>query len=140
MRLLVKKLHPDAVLYPPRHAGDVGYDLAARLDESLIIQPGELRVIPTGIAVQIPEWHEGQVRPRSSMMREGLTAELGTIDAGYRGEVKVVLHNRGTVKVVAPDMRIAQLVISPVVTPEIVEVEELGETSRGGGGFGSTGK
>ncbi len=120
-----------------------GMDLRAAINEKICIRPGERKVIPTGIIIELPEGYEGQVRPRSGLaLKKGITVlnSPGTIDADYRGEVKVILINLGeeTVEINRGD-RIAQLVISPVVKAEIEEVEVLSETIRGEGGFGSTG-
>ena len=124
-------------------AGAAGLDLAAALVESVTIAPGERRFIPTGIAVAIPAGYEGQVRPRSGLALRhgvGIVNSPGTIDSDYRGEIGVVLINLGAEPfVIEPLARIAQLVVAPVVHVSIVAVEELDETTRGGGGYGSTG-
>lgn len=122
--------------------GSAGMDLRADGDWSL--DPGEVRLIPTGLAIAIPEGHEGQVRPRSGLAaRHGVTVlnSPGTIDSDYRGEVKVLLINHGKecFRICHGD-RIAQLVIAPFSRCQVREVENLDETSRGSGGFGSTGK
>lgn len=123
--------------------GAAGMDLSAAVEEPLVLQPGERRLIPTGFAVAIPPGYEGQVRPRSGLaLRHGVTVlnAPGTIDADFRGELRVLLVNHGTEAfVVRRGARIAQLVICPVAEGELVEVEALGETSRGDGGYGSTG-
>jgi dUTP pyrophosphatase len=120
-----------------------GLDLAAAIDESQVLGPGARAAIGTGWAMAIPVGFEGQVRPRSGLaLRHGLTVANapGTIDADYRGEVKVLLVNLGAEPVVIePGQRIAQLVIAPVARAELALVAELGDSSRGGGGFGSTG-
>ncbi len=130
--------------YPlPRfaHPGDAGADLVAC--EVVEIEPGERALVPTGLAVAIPEGHAGFVLPRSGLaVKHGVTVinAPGLIDAGYRGELKVGLVNLGNDPfVVRPGDRIAQLVIMAVETPEFVEVVELDATERGDGGFGSTG-
>jgi dUTP pyrophosphatase len=128
----------------PRYetAGAAGLDL--RADEALTLAPGERRTVPTGLAIELPPGHEGQVRPRSGLAARhgvGLLNAPGTIDADYRGEVAVILVNHGAEPVAfARGDRIAQLVIAPIVRVEVVLVEELAETGRGGGGFGSTGR
>jgi len=130
----------------PRRAssGSAGLDLAAHLGEPVSIGPGERRLIPTGIAVAIPEGFEGQVRPRSGLaIRHGVTLlnSPGTIDSDYRGQVKVILINLGEEPfVVAPGDRIAQLVIAPVTAVTWDETDELPETGRGEGGFGHSGQ
>ncbi|HUX40812.1 MAG TPA: dUTP diphosphatase [Rectinemataceae bacterium] len=120
-----------------------GADLRARVDEPIVLAPGERRAIPTGLAMSIPEGFEAQVRPRSGLaLREGLTCinSPGTIDADYRGEIKVPMVNLGQAPVTIRDGdRIAQLVVAPVVRASFVRVCELDETVRGEKGFGSTG-
>jgi dUTP pyrophosphatase len=128
--------------YQSAHAA--GIDLMADITEPLQMAPDERRAVPTGIAIEIPVGFEGQVRPRSGRaLKEGLALinSPGTIDADFRGEVKVLLVNLGDRAIlINPGDRIAQLVISPVVRAEIVEVEELSPTERGSGGFGHTGR
>ncbi len=124
-------------------AGSSGMDLCAFLDEEVILDPGERRLIPTGISVAIPEGFEGQVRPRSGLAAQngiGLVNGPGTIDADYRGEVSVLLINLGKKPfTVRNGERIAQMVISPVFRALLEEVDELPPTQRQGGGFGHTG-
>jgi len=128
----------------PRYetAGSAGIDL--RADEPVDLAPGERRLVPTGLAVELPIGFEGQVRPRSGLalrLGVGMVNAPGTIDSDYRGEVGVILVNHGQAPVAfARGERIAQLVIAPVARAELVLVEELGGTDRGGAGFGSTGK
>ena len=123
-------------------AGAVGYDLCAA--EPVRIRPGEQHIIPTGVRIAIPEGFEGQVRSRSGLAANNQVYVLnspGTIDPDYRGEIKVILRNAGRVVfVVKRHDRIAQLVISPVATPELVQVDDLDKTARGSGGLGSTGR
>jgi len=118
-------------------------DLAACLDGPVELAPGEIRMIPCGFAMALPDGFEAQVRPRSGLAsRHGVTLANtpGTIDADYRGEVRAPLINLGRESfIVEPGMRIAQMVIAPVSRAELVEVEELDDTQRGAGGFGSTG-
>jgi len=120
-----------------------GLDLRAAIDRPIRVKPLERVLIPTGLILEIPEGYEGQVRPRSGLaLKKGLTVlnAPGTIDADYRGEVKVILINLGSEEVVIePGERIAQLVIAPVQRVEVVEVQEVTLTERGDGGFGSTG-
>ncbi|HEX2559827.1 dUTP diphosphatase [Phenylobacterium sp.] len=122
-----------------------GMDLRAAVEESapIVLQPGERFPVPTGLAFALPPGFEGQVRPRSGLAaRQGVTClnTPGTVDADYRGEVKVILINLGQEPVtIRRGDRIAQLVIAPVVQAEWAEVETLDETARGAGGFGSTG-
>ena len=120
-----------------------GFDLHAAVQESVRLSPGEIRLIPCGFAMALPAGYEAQVRPRSGLAtRHGITLvnTPGTIDADYRGEVQVPVINLGRQEfVVERGMRIAQMLVLPVPTVKIVEVEELDETSRGAGGFGHTG-
>lgn len=124
-------------------AQSAGLDLAAAVADAVPIPPGGRALIPTGFAIALPPGHEGQVRPRSGLAVEhGVTVlnAPGTIDADYRGEVKVPLINHGDAPfIVTRGMRIAQLVIAPVSAVTLVETETLDETARGTGGFGSTG-
>jgi dUTP pyrophosphatase len=118
-------------------------DLAADVPDDLVLAPGARALVPTGLAFAIPEGFEVQVRPRSGLaIRHGLTVlnTPGTIDSDYRGEVKVILVNLGSEPVtVRRGDRIAQAVVAPVVQAVVMEVENLDETGRGSGGFGSTG-
>ena len=120
-----------------------GLDLTAAIDTPLTLKPGERALVSTGIAIALPEGHEAQVRPRSGLAaKQGVTVvnAPGTIDADYRGEIKVALINLGQESVeIARGMRIAQMVIAPVTHARLREVATLAETSRGAGGFGSTG-
>lgn len=139
----MRRLHPDAQLPAAANPGDAGLDL--RSVEAATIKPGERCVVATGIAVAIPDGYAGFVQPRSGLAaRQGLGVvnSPGLIDSGYRGEVKVVLINldpSDPIEIARGD-RIAQLVILPVPAVEVVETDELPETVRGDGGFGSTGR
>ena len=127
----------------PRYetAGSAGLDL--RADEAFSLEPGERRLVPTGLAVEIPPGHEGSVRPRSGLALKhgvGMVNAPGTVDSDYRGELGVILVNHGQAPVAfARGDRIAQLVIAPVARAEVTLVEELSGSGRGAGGFGSTG-
>jgi dUTP pyrophosphatase len=137
----VKRLSPDAQIPKAARKGDVAFDLYSVIDYEL--RPGEWFAVPTGIAVEIPSGYEGQVRPRSGLaLKEGISVlnTPGTIDSGYRGEVKTIMinHNNESFKV-TKGMRISQLAIRPVPEVEFIEVDDLSETDRGDGGFGSTG-
>ena len=140
----VKKLAPNAILPTYGSAGAAAADLYACLEESVTIAPGETVFIPTGLSVEIPAGCAGLIYARSSMgAKRGLAPanKVGVIDSDYRGEIKVVLLNHsGTEQTVAPGERIAQMIITPVLTPAYEEVDELTDTDRGTGGFGSTGK
>jgi dUTP pyrophosphatase len=146
-RVLVRRFaHGEGIALPSYEtAGAAGCDLRAAVPEeaTIVLLPGERAMVPTGIAIALPEGWEAQVRPRS-----GLAAKFGvscvnapgTIDADYRGEVKIILINHGTDEfVVRRGDRIAQMVIAPVWQATFVETETLDETTRGAGGFGSTG-
>lgn len=123
--------------------GAAGMDISAALSEPIILAPGERSAIPTGLAIALPAGHEAQLRPRSGLaLKYGLTLlnSPGTIDEDYRGEVKVILANLGQEPVTLTDgMRIAQMVIAPVLHAEWMEVDDLPPSERGEGGFGSTG-
>jgi dUTP pyrophosphatase len=138
----VKRLSPDAKIPTAAKVGDVAFDLYSMIDYEL--RPGARFAVPTGIAVEIPPGYEGQVRPRSGLaLKEGVTVlnTPGTIDSGYRGEVKTIMMNHnGEPFKITRGMRISQLAIRPVPDVEFIEVDELSETERGRGGFGSTGK
>jgi dUTP pyrophosphatase len=140
--LRVTKLRADAVLPSRAHDGDAGLDLTAC--ETVTIGAGERATVGTGLAVEIPEGHAGLVTPRSGLaLRHGLSIvnAPGVIDAGYRGEVRVVLLNTDPEQpfTVEPGMRIAQLLVVPALVVDVVEVGDLTETLRGESGFGSSG-
>jgi dUTP diphosphatase len=137
----IRRLRPDAVLPQQAYQGDAGVDLAAC--EGTVLQPGSRAVVATGLAVEIPDGYAGLVLPRSGLAARhgiGVVNSPGLIDSGYRGEIRVVLINsdRETAFVVEPGMRIAQLVIAPVASVRLVEVEELATSERGARGFGSS--
>ena len=143
MRLAFERVAEGAVPPAQAHADDAGYDLYAA--EAVTIAPGDRAAVGTGIAVAIPDGHAGLVVPRSGLaLRHGIGVvnAPGIIDSGYRGELKVLLLNtdRDETFQVQPGDRIAQLLVVAVAHPELVEAETLGETLRGGGGFGSTGR
>jgi dUTP pyrophosphatase len=136
------RLRDDAVLPARAHSGDAGLDLSAC--ETVTIGVGERAAVGTGIAVEIPDGHAGLVVPRSGLaLRHGLSAvnAPGVIDAGYRGEVRVILLNTDLEHAftVEPGMRIAQLLVVPVEVVDVIEVVEVTATERGEGGFGSSG-
>lgn len=139
--LPVVRLDPDAALPGYAHAGDAGLDLSS--NEEVVLPPGGRAAVATGLAVAVPEGWVGLVHPRSGLaLRRGLTVANapGTIDAGYRGELKVILVNLGDEEVaISRGDRIAQLVLQRVGHATVVEVEALDDTGRGAGGFGSTG-
>jgi len=141
----VRRLAHAADLPLPRYETDhaAGMDLLAAVAADMVLAPGGRAVVPTGIAIALPPDHEAQVRPRSGLAaRHGVTVlnAPGTVDADYRGEIGVVLINLGSERfTVARGMRIAQLVVAPVVRARWSECDELPDTRRGAGGFGSTG-
>lgn len=141
MMLKVRKLAPSATLPHYAHPGDAGLDLFA--NEQAEILPGETHMVKTGIAIELPPGTEGEVRPRSGLAAKHRVTVLnapGTIDEGYRGEVCVILINHGRQPfAVSPGMKIAQMLVQPVIRVDVVEAETLSETRRGEGGFGSTG-
>lgn len=142
MELRFRKLRDDAIVPTQAHAGDAGSDLYAV--EGAVLQPGARARIATGIAVAIPEGHAGLVLPRSGLAHSHgitLTNTPGLIDSGYRGELQVLMLNTDRIQPyeVKPGDRIAQLVLVPFTAPEWAEVAEFDETTRGEGGFGSSG-
>lgn len=144
--LKIKKLENGKDLPLPKYetSGSAGMDLLAAIDENLVIQSGETKLVKTGIAIALEKGFEAQVRPRSGLaLKNGITVlnTPGTVDSDYRGEVCVILINHSKVDfTITRGMRIAQMVISKYEQVEIAEVDDLDETTRGKGGFGSTGK
>lgn len=139
MELKVKRIRPDAKLPVYQHQGDAGLDLFSSVDD--VVKAGEVKPIPTGIKMAVPEGHVALVWDKSGISLKGIHRLAGVVDSGYRGEVRVVLVNFGTEPfVIEKGMKIAQLLIQPVKRVEVVETEDLEETSRGENGFGSTGK
>ena len=141
--ILIKRLSKDVALPKYETEGSSGLDLAANIDKQIKILPGKSEIISTGLAVAIPKNFEIQIRPRSGLAAKSQISVLntpGTIDADYRGELKVILINLSDkVFVVERGLRIAQMVLCPVVKATLKEVTELEDTERGSGGFGSTG-
>jgi dUTP diphosphatase len=138
MELRVKRINNQARLPLYQHKGDAGLDLFSCID--LVLGPGEVKPISTGIKVAIPEGYVGLVWDKSGISLKGAHRLAGVIDAGYRGEVQVVMANLGREPfVITAGMKIAQLLVQPVETVAVTEVEELDDTSRGEKGFGSTG-
>jgi dUTP pyrophosphatase len=137
----IRRLRPDAVLPQQAYEGDAGVDLSAC--EAAVLEPGTRAVISTGLAVEIPDGYAGFVLPRSGLAARhgiGVVNSPGLIDSGYRGEIRVVLLNsdREAPFVVEPGMRVAQLVVAPVASLRLVEVDELATSERGARGFGSS--
>jgi dUTP diphosphatase len=142
LQLAVKKVRDGAVVPARAYAGDAGLDLAAC--ERVELAPGARALVPTGLAVAIPDGYAGYVQPRSGLAAKhgiSIVNTPGLVDSGYRGEllVNLVNHDDADTFVVEPGMRIAQLVILPVPPVELVEVDELPDSERGDGGFGSSG-
>lgn len=143
--VLIKKLNNNSFDLPKYQTkGSVGMDLSAFIENDILIKPNERELIPTGIAVSLPQNIEGQVRPRSGLsLKYGITVlnSPGTIDSDYRGEIKVILINHGNEDfLIKNNDRIAQLVFNEVVKVSFKEVKDLDQTSRDQKGFGSTGK
>ena len=141
MKIRIKKLHTEAILPSYAHGPgeDAGLDLRAL--ERIVLSPGAAQAVPTGLAIELPPGYEAQVRPRSGLgLKHSITVNFGTIDPGYRGEIRVIMFNLGRGDyVIEQGDRIAQLVVSRY---EAIEWEEgdLGESARGAGGFGSSGR
>ena len=144
IKVQIKKLNPEVKIPRYKTDGSSGVDLEAFIKKPLIIDTKSSKLIPTGISISIPEDCEVQIRPRSGLAVKSNISVLntpGTIDSDYRGEIKVVLFNHGNEKfVVNNGDRIAQMVLMPVLKFQFSEVDELTDTTRGSGGFGSTGK
>ena len=141
--ILIKRLSKYINLPRYETEGSSGMDLSANINSNIEIGPGDSRIIPTGISVSIPKNFEIQIRPRSGLAAKNQISVLntpGTIDADYRGEIKVILINLGKKKfILEKGSRIAQMVLCPIAKAKIREVENLEKTDRGSGGFGSTG-
>ena len=141
--ILIKRLPKNIPIPKYETDGSSGMDIAANVEENIEIEPGKSEIIPTGIAISIPKNFEIQIRPRSGLAAKNQISILntpGTIDADYRGELKVILINLGNNSfVVEKGLRIAQMVVCPVIKATLKEVTKLEITERGSGGFGSTG-
>ena len=144
VKLLIKKLQKNIILPEYKTDGSSGMDLMANVEQTVKILPGEKKIISTGIMVAIPEQYEIQIRPRSGLAAKNGISVLntpGTIDSDYRGEIKIILINLGKdIFEIKKNDRIAQMIVCPIIKVELEEVENLPETVRGKGGFGSTGK
>lgn len=144
MNIKVKKLKPDATVPTMGSKFAAGADLYSAEDEDVVIEPGETKFIGTGLAMEIPEGYVGLVYARSGLAcKRGLAPanKVGVVDSDYRGEIKVALHNHGKeAQTVEKGERIAQMVIAPYLSVNYEEADELSETERGEGGFGSTGR
>lgn len=143
IEILIKRLSKNISLPKYQTDGSSGLDLTANIEQKIFIKPGKSAIIPTGLAVSIPNNYEVQIRPRSGLAAKNQITVLntpGTIDADYRGELKVILINLGEKEFkIEKGLRIAQMVLCPVVKAVLKEVNELEDTKRGSGGFGSTG-
>ena len=141
--ILIKRLSKKINLPKYETEGSSGMDLAACIDKEIKIKPGQISIIPTGISVSIPKSFEIQIRPRSGLAAKNQISVLntpGTVDADYRGEIKVIIINLGKKSfIVEKGTRIAQMVVCPIVKAKIKEVDSLEKTTRGSRGFGSTG-
>ena len=142
-KLLIKRFSKNVIIPKYETSGSSGMDIAAYIKENIEINPNEKAIVPTGFSLSIPKGFEIQIRPRSGFAAKNDISVLntpGTIDADYRGEIKVILINLGKKKfIVENGLRVAQMIMCPVVQAKIEEVEELSSTDRGSGGFGSTG-
>ena len=144
VKVLIKKLNPEAKLPSYKTKGSSGMDLMALVDDKIIVKPNSSELISTGLSIAIPEDLEIQIRPRSGLAAKSSISVLntpGTIDSDYRGELKIILFNHGNKDfIVNNNDRVAQMVLTPVLNMELEEVDQLPKTIRGSGGFGSTGK
>ena len=142
-KILIKKLHSDVNLPAYETSGSSGMDLQAYISEEIILKPGERKLIPTGLSIAIPENLEIQIRPRSGLAyKKGISVvnTPGTIDSDYRGEIKVLLINLGKEDFIIKKFeRIAQMIVCPITKVVLSETNDLPDTIRGEGGFGSTG-
>jgi len=142
--ILIKKIFKDVNLPKYETRGSSGLDLEAYINDDIVLAPGERKLIPTGISIAIPDTMEIQIRPRSGLaFKNGISVvnTPGTIDADYRGEIKVLLINHGNENfIIKKFQRIAQMVVCPIIKVKLKVVEDLPETVRGEGGFGSTGQ
>ena len=144
IKVLVKKLKPSVKLPSYKTDGASGMDLMAYIDKSIELKPGESCLVPTGLSVAFPKEYEIQIRPRSGLAAKSNISVLntpGTIDSDYRGELKIILFNHSSESfIINNNDRVAQMVLTPIIKMELEEKNELPETIRGEGGFGSTGK
>ena len=144
IRVLVKKLNPNVQLPSYKSAGASGMDLMAFIDKPINLEPGKSCLIPTGLSVAFPKEYEIQIRPRSGLAAKNNISVLntpGTIDSDYRGELKIILYNHSKKNfIINKNDRVAQMVLTPIIKMELEETNELPETVRNDGGFGSTGK
>ena len=144
VKVLIKKLNPTVQLPSYKTNGASGMDLMAYIEKPIILEPGKSCLIPTGLSVAFPKEYEIQIRPRSGLAAKNNISVLntpGTIDSDYRGELKIILINHGNKNfTINHNDRVAQIVLTPIIKMELEETNELPESIRGEGGFGSTGK
>ena len=144
VRVLIKKLNPSVQLPSYKTSGASGMDLMAFIEKPINLEPGKSCLVPTGLSLAFPEEYEIQIRPRSGLAAKNNITVLntpGTIDSDYRGELKIILFNHGNKNfLINNNDRVAQMILTPIIKMELHETEELPETVRGEGGFGSTGK
>ena len=144
VKVFIKKLNPSVQLPSYKTSGASGMDLMAFIEEPIKLKPGKSCLVPTGLSVAFPKEYEIQIRPRSGLAAKnniGVLNTPGTIDSDYRGELKIILFNHGSENfVIKKNDRVAQMILTPVIKMELKETDELPETIRGEGGFGSTGK
>jgi dUTP pyrophosphatase len=144
VKVLIKKLDPDVVLPAYKTNGASGMDLMAFIDKPIKIAPNSSYLVPTGLSMAFSEYYEVQIRPRSGLAAKNNITVLntpGTIDSDYRGEIKIILFNHGKEDFLINNKdRVAQMVLTPVVNMELEETDNLPDTLRGDGAFGSTGK
>ncbi len=144
VKVLIKKLNPSVQLPSYKTDGASGMDLMACIDKPIYLEPGKSCLVPTGLSIAFPEEYEIQIRPRSGLAAKKNISVLntpGTIDSDYRGELKIILFNHSNENfIINNNDRVAQMVLNPVIKMELEETNELPETIRGDGGFGSTGK
>lgn len=142
MKLGIKRLSDSAIIPKYQTSGSAGFDLHA--DNNYVFKPGETHLISTGLAFEIPQGYELQIRPRSGLSaKTGLRVvnAPGTVDSDYTGEVKIIMSNVGNLmEIIDKGDRVAQAVLAPVIQAEIVEIDNINQTERGSAGFGSTGK
>ena len=144
VRVLIKKLNSSVQLPSYKTNGASGMDLMAFIEKPINLEPGKSCLVPTGLSLAFPEEYEIQIRPRSGLAAKNNITVLntpGTIDSDYRGELKIILFNHGKENfLINNNDRVAQMILTPIIKMELHETEELPETVRGEGGFGSTGK
>ena len=144
VKVLIKKLNPSVQLPSYKTNGASGMDLMAFIEKSINLEPGKSCLVPTGLSVAFPEEYEIQIRPRSGLAAKNNISVLntpGTIDSDYRGEIKIILFNHSNENfIINNNDRVAQMILTPIMKMELEETNELPESIRGEGGFGSTGK